>query len=307
MKSKINTHNIVVCCTISLIILLNSVSSAFIGTRIIETKKTDSRLNIFEKQTYKHINDIFKISEIVEKSFPAISKTKVKIYSFEGEITVKSENTSVVKMKATKMAVDKDASDGVKYDFSERNGVINLQADFVDSDRKIPYGKHYFYAKGAYVNWEVSVPQETDLILETDEGKIHVVNVSGEIKLFSKDGNITVKDCKGKLNSTTLDGKVQITGYQGSAKVINQGNDSVLVEGDFQDLSVLAGGGSVFLGLAKTSGGTVETDAKNLSIKDFVFNQLEQNDEGLKNYSFGYGNSNYQIKSNTGKVSIYQY
>ena len=298
----------------ALIFLVNSVSCVYMQARNTKPNQTDSSPNQTNtspntsgKQDENNMKDIFKINETVEKTFPVSSKTTVKIYSFEGEITVKSENTSVVKMRATKMAVDKDASDGVKYNFSQTNGTINLQAEYTKPDRKVSYGKSYFYSKGAYVNWELVLPAETDLILETGEGKIFVQGVNGEIKLSTKDGSITVTDCKGNLDSTTFDGKVQISGYQGNAEVINRGDEPVLVEGDFQNLSVLTGGGNVFLGLAKSGGGTVEADTENISVKDFVLKQAGQNGNGWQKYSFGEGNSKIKIQSNTGKISIYPY
>ncbi len=291
----------------ALLILVNSVSCVYMQAKKDVSNHSNSNSDTSENRKNDNMKDIFNINETVEKTFPVSSKVKVKITSFEGEITVKSENTSVVKMRATKMAVDKDAADGVKYNFSEQNGTINLQADYVKPDRKVNFGKHSVYAKGAYVNWEIIVPAETDLILDTGEGKINVQNVNGEIKLSTKDGSITVTDCKGNLNSTTLDGKVQIVGYKGMAEVINRGDEAVLVEGDFQSLSVLTGGGKVSVGVAKSGGGTIETDAKDISSKDFVLTQAGQNDGGWQIYSFGTGNSNFRIQSNTGRVSIYSY
>ena len=298
---------IVSCCTFALLILVYSVSCFYMQARNDVSNQTNLNSEVSKNQKTENMQDIFNINETVEKTFPVSSKAKVTIYSFEGEITVKSENTSVVKMRATKMAVDKDAADGVKYSFSEENGAINLKADYVKPDRKVNYGKHSFYSKGAYVNWEVIVPAETDLVLDTGEGKIDVRNVNGEIKLSTKDGSITATDCKGRLDSTTLDGKIQISGHHGSAEVINRGDEPVLVEGDFQNLSVLTGGGKVSVGVAKSGGGTVETDAKDISAKDFVLNQSGRNGEGWQKYSFGTGNSNIRIQSNNGRVSIYSY
>ncbi len=292
--------------TVAVIILVNSISCVFMQMpKNIASQTISYNTSGIKKDNYT--NDIFKVSETIEKTFPVSTRTKIKIYSFEGEITVRSENTSVVKMRAIKMAVDKEASDGVKYNFSQENNTIDLQADYIKPARKISYGKHNFYAKGAYVKWELAVPAETDLILETEEGKINVQDINGEIKLSTKDGNITVTDCKGNLDIATFDGKVQIIGYQGNVEVINRGNDPVLVEGSFQNLSVETGGGNIFIGLAKSSGGTIETDTENILVKDFVLKQKGQNKEGGHLYSFGINNSNYKIKSNTGKVSLYHY
>lgn len=286
-------------CSFTIITLLTGAACVYMQTANAVSNRNADGQNKSENQKRNDMKDIFKINETLEKSFPVNGKTVVKIYSFEGEITVRAANSPNVTMKATKMAVDKDAADGIKLDFSDRNGTIDLKADYVKPDRKIAHGKDYFYSKGAYVNWEIGLPAETDLILETGEGQIAVQGVSGEIKLTTKDGGITVKDCAGNLASTTYDGKVQITNYRGSADVTNHGDEPVLVEGDFQNLSVESGGGKIFLGFPRTGGGVLTADEATLSSKDFV---LKKDGE---RYTFGTGNSNITVRANTGKVSIY--
>ncbi len=296
----------------ALMILVNGVSCVYMqakndtsnqGNRSSERKISDA--NKISNKKNENMKDIFNVNETVEKSFPVSGVATVKIFSFEGEITVKSENTSTVKMRATKMAVDKDASDGVKYNFSRQNDTISLEADYSKPDRKVTYGKTYFYTKGAYVNWELIVPAETNLILETGEGKLSVEGISGDIKLTTKDGSITATDCRGNLETTTLDGKIQIKGHEGNAGIVNRGDDPVLVEGSFQNLSIETGGGNVFLGLPKSTGGTIESDDNNISAKYFVLKQSGQNDEGWPKFSFGTGNSTIKIQANTGRISIY--
>lgn len=299
-------------CMVIITVLVNCVSCAYTQARKTETGSADSKPAVAQgenpaNQKSDNMNDIFKISETVEKTFPVSSKTVVKVYSFEGEINVKSGSAGSVSLQATKMAVDKDAAEAVKYTFSQQNGTLNLQADFTKPDRKVNYGKNIFYTKGAYVNWELVLPAETDLILETEEGKIVVQNVSGEIKLSTKDGGITVKDCRGKLDLETFDGNVRVSGYRGIANIVNRGDEPVVVEGDFQNLSVETGGGDVFLGLPKSGGGTIEAAADNVSVKDFVLNRTGQNGDGWNKYTFGSGNSNIKVQPNTGKLSIYPF
>lgn len=304
--------NVLSYCIVIITVLVNCVSCVYMQARKTGTQSADSKSAAAERknpanQKSDNMNDIFKISETVEKTFPVSAKTVVKVYSFEGEINVKSGSAGSVSLRATKMAVDKDAAEAVKYNFSQGNGTINLQADFTKPDRKVNYGKDVFYTKGAYVNWELVLPAETDLILETEEGEIAVSNVSGEIKLSTKDGGITVKDCKGKLDLETFDGNVRVSGYQGNADVVNRGDDPVIVEGDFQDLSVETGGGDVFLGLPKSGGGTIEAATNDVSVKDFALNRAGQNGDGWNKYTFGSGNSNIKIQPNTGKLSIYPF
>ncbi len=294
---------------VAILILVNGTSCVYMQARNNDSQgnQTVSKSEETPERKDKNMKTIFNVKETVEKTFPVSSRTTVKIYNFNGEITVRTENAPVVKMRATKFALDRDAADGVAYDFSQQNDTISVTADFTKPQRKVPYGNSYFYMKGAYVNWELVLPTETDLVLETEDGKIDVQGVNGEIKLSLKDGSITVKDCRGRLAAATYDGKVSVSGYQGNAEIANRSDDNVLVEGTFQNLAIETGGGDVFLGLPKSGGGTIEADTRNISVKNFTLKQLGENGEGWQKYSFGAGDSNIKIQPNKGKISIYSY
>lgn len=293
----------------AILVLVNGTSCVYMQARNMDSsaKQNASKPEDSRKQRDENMKTIFNVEETIEKTFPVSARTTVKIYNFDGEITVRTENSPVVKMRATKIALDKDAAAGVEYDFSQQNDQINVNSDFTKPFRKVPYGKTYFYMKGAYVNWELVLPPDSNLIVETDKGKIDVQGVNGEIKLSLRHGSVTVNNCQGQLTATTYSGKVQVSGYQGSAEIANRNRDAVLVEGAFQNLSIETGGGDVFLGLSKTSGGTIEAATKNILVKDFTLKQTGENSEGWQKYSFGAGNSDIRIQPHTGKISIYPY
>jgi DUF4097 and DUF4098 domain-containing protein YvlB len=58
------------------------------------------------------------------------------------------------------------------------------------------------------VSLDVQVPVETRLVLETDDGSVHVTNITGDLEARTSDGSIEAETIKGDVRLRTADGGI---------------------------------------------------------------------------------------------------
>lgn len=94
----------------------------------------------------------------------------------------------------------REIADDVRVTY--RNG--RLYADGPDTGRREGWG----------VSWEVSVPRNTDLDIETQNGGINVAGVRGDIDFRAMNGGVTLSEVAGDVSGRTTNGglKVELDG-----------------------------------------------------------------------------------------------
>lgn len=87
------------------------------------------------------------------------------------------------------------------------------------------------------VEYEVQVPPDASLTLQSDSGRIHVENLHGDISLQGSDGSMEVLNCAdGHVHVKTLNGTVTLTNVQnGHVEIVSMGGNVSLssVSGPF--------------------------------------------------------------------------
>jgi hypothetical protein len=122
---------------------------------------------------------------------------------------------------------------------------------------------HFFDWSGHRVHFEIQVPTETSLDIETSGGGISVAAIHSEAKLHTSGGSIDVRDLVGNLDGRTSGGGVHQSRIQGVVKVETSGGS---IDGTDLDGPVDAdtSGGGISLRRvtgnlrAHTSGGSIE-------------------------------------------------
>ena len=189
-----------------------------------------------------------------------------------GKVTLVGSNEADVHVVITSRR--KDLDELLTFRFDESPGLVSITA------RK----KHkfdWFSSAGGHIQYEVRVPSETKVWIDTSGGGITVSGIHGEVRTDTSGGGIsitdvvgnvdadtsgggiTLREIQGDVRADTSGGGVEATGITGSVKAESSGGSIELerVSGDIDadtsggGIRILEAGGRV---VADTSGGGIE-------------------------------------------------
>src|SRR6202166_2091508 len=173
----------------------------------------------------------------VEKHFTVKGRPVVVIRNVgNGRIEVKSWKNSEVVVTGTK------ASEKIAVETEQAGDRIDVTSSIVDSTAN---------AREMEANFQLTVPEETELQLKTQTGLIYVEQVTGDMTLDSVAGDVHLKEVSGYIIVTTTGGslvctqcagKLEFSSISGSAQVLQPSLNNVklrtmtgniLFDGDF--------------------------------------------------------------------------
>jgi DUF4097 and DUF4098 domain-containing protein YvlB len=173
----------------------------------------------------------------VEKHFTVKGRPVVVIRNIgNGRIEVKSWKNSEIVVTGTK------ASEKIAVETEQAGDRIDVSSSVVDSTAS---------AKEMEANFQLTVPEETELQLRTQTGLIYVEQVTGDMTLDSVAGDVHLKEVSGYIIVTTTGGslvctqcagKLEFSSISGSAQVLQPTLNNVklrtmtgniLFDGDF--------------------------------------------------------------------------
>lgn len=143
-------------------------------------------------------------------------------------------------------------------EFSARPGRVEVK---VDKKRKGP-ASWFRWRKRNRLHFEIEVPRETDIDIDTSGGTIRVASVHGRARLGTSGGNIRALEIGGELDAHTSGGNIIVKHVDGSVDAHTSGG-SIEVEDVRGDLRADTSGGNIEARQvtgdvsADTSGGTI--------------------------------------------------
>ena len=178
-----------------------------------------------------------------------------------GSVTVRGSRDSGVHLIITSKRSDID--EYVEFDFREGAGTVEVIGKKI---RRFGFLSSLFGGgDGGSLRYEVEVPRETDLDIETGGGRILVEEIEGAVELETSGGSVRVYDVNGELDARTSGGSIDIARIQGNTRVSTSGGS---IEADSIDgsLSAKTSGGHVTINdvsgdlVARSSGGSIRID-----------------------------------------------
>jgi len=173
----------------------------------------------------------------LEKHYSVTGRPVVCIHNIgNGRIEVKSSKNSEVAVFATQ------TSDKVSVDIEQAGDRIDVTSN-ADELASLP--------SDLEVNFQLIVPEETELQLKTQTGLIYVEQVMGDMKLESVAGDVHLKEVSGyiivrttagSLVCTQCAGKLEFRSISGNAQIVQPGltnvslmttTGNILFDGDF--------------------------------------------------------------------------
>src|SRR3979411_460934 len=173
----------------------------------------------------------------LEKHFSVKGRPVVVIHNVgNGRIEVKSWKNSEVVVTGTK------ASDKIAVETEQAGDRIDVTFSVIDFSAN---------PKEMEANFQLTVPEQTELQLKTQTGLIYVEQVNGDMKLESVAGDVHLKEVSGyiivkttggSLNCVLCSGKIEFTSISGNAQILQPSlsnvnlmtmTGNILYEGDF--------------------------------------------------------------------------
>ena len=190
-------------------------------------------------------------TENVDRSFSAMSGGNLTIESDQGSIKVVTWDKQKVEVLVEKKARKEKQLVGFKVKFDKKGNDIFVEGDGDWSNR-------------VSVKFIIKAPQEFNLELKTGGGSIEVSDISGEVKVNTSGGNISIGDVnQGNVEAKTSGGNINVGDVDGNLKVDTSGGNIQLGKINGKS-SIDTSGGSISL---KQGGSDVKAETSGGSIK----------------------------------------
>ena len=151
----------------------------------------------------------------------------VVIRADEGEVVVDTWSKPEVRIKMTKRAWARSKREAEKLIENLRVDINSFGHRIIISVRELRHRNITFsdlfrastWRYGSQVDFEITVPENSNLKVSSDEGNIRIYGVSGKIKVDADEGDINISNITSEMLSIQADeGDVEITGIKESEK-----------------------------------------------------------------------------------------
>lgn len=90
------------------------------------------------------------------------------------------------------------------------------------------HGVHYSRWQ-AKVSFDITGPSELNIDAETRNGRLHIADVDGDVRIATRNGGIRVEAARGKLSATTRNGPISAS-YSGGDLILTTRNGSIAAD-----------------------------------------------------------------------------
>jgi hypothetical protein len=178
-----------------------------------------------------------------EKRFPAEGVVDLHLYTFDGQVEVRSWDRAEILVEVEKRGQDKDAVSKIQVVADRTGRRIQLEA-------RHPAGRTVLIGIGSHGSPSAriiaTVPRKTNLLARSGDGAIVVERVDGRLELRTSDGSIHAIETGGELLAETGDGGIQLDEVTGRVEA-RTGDGSLRVTGTPSVLRARSGDGAIVL------------------------------------------------------------
>ena len=222
-------------------------TSFIFGQKIFEEFEKDRNNKYHYKETYRF------------DTVPDDGSYTILLESVEGDIRVRAHADTGAEITITRKiraSTEKKAKRSVK---NEKILVFHME---VDQLIQIRPEKKTHYKRNMKTDYELKLPMNINLNLETIGGDIDVTDIRGEAILKTSGGDLDLENMMGRIEAHTSGGDIDVSRVEGLIRVHTSGGDIKIVNSDGQFNVATSGGALEFLHLtgnidAQTSGGSI--------------------------------------------------
>jgi DUF4097 and DUF4098 domain-containing protein YvlB len=198
--------------------------------------------------------------EIIEQKFQVEGTPTVRVENINGTITVQPGSSGEVDVQAIKRG-----SQNLPVEiFQEEDGTIVASA----KPTKSTLSFLDFGLKKGDVEFNLTVPAETNLVVKTVNCKTDVNGINGEMTLGTVNGSISVNDVSGKLKLDSVNGSISGSKVAGEAVMKSVNGKIIITESDLPALTAGTVSGNIQIDTPIGAGPyTLKTVSGNVKIK----------------------------------------
>jgi DUF4097 and DUF4098 domain-containing protein YvlB len=154
------------------------------------------------------------LRETIDRTFDVRPGATLSVDNVNGRVEVNSWDQPKIRVRAEKKAEGRDGDD-VKQAMAEMKVDIMARPDGVsvkttEPDKALGFLDAVFgHHVNRSVHYEITVPRNANLKLETVNGGVYVDNVNGSLNLDTTNGKIQVARCSGSIDASTTNGGIQ--------------------------------------------------------------------------------------------------
>jgi DUF4097 and DUF4098 domain-containing protein YvlB len=224
------------------------------------------------------------------KSFPVSGTPNVKVGTYDGSITIRAWDKPEVSYTAIKRANHEETLKEIVIDASQQGSDVSIIARSKEQE-------------DGSAALEIYVPRNANLNLSSEDGRISVQGVSGQLVAHTSDGAVEIDGGQGNVQAKTSDGRIRISSFQGAVDA-QTGDGSITLEGTFSSVQAKTGDGSIVLGVPADSNFVVETNAEEVSNEGLTISEETGSSARLKRWKIGKGGKVFTLSTGDGHVII---
>jgi len=193
-----------------------------------ESSKDSGIAEMVGKKVKEKIKDLkglggINAEEIFERELQISPNGQLFLKNFSGDITVKSWEEPMVKVEAVKHARGRTQQEA-RENTQKIEIDIHQEEDTVRIATKMP-SSGLGWGRGRWVDYNLSVPQNINLELETMSGDIETEDIQGNVKINAKSGDLRTKKIRGDVEAVSLSGDVVMEEIKGNLTVKSLSGD----------------------------------------------------------------------------------
>jgi DUF4097 and DUF4098 domain-containing protein YvlB len=223
------------------------------------------------------------------KSFSVPTNSRINLVTYDGPITVHGWDKAEVMYTATKRGDDEEQLKEVRVETDQQGPAVAVIAKSTDNR--------------GWVGLDVFVPRNSSVHVSSEDGRLSLQGVSGELTLRTSDGSIEVTDSQGQLKVSSGDGNIRIANFEGQADA-RTGDGAISLDGRFSSLTARTGDGSISLAVAPDSNFTIETDAEGITNQGLTISEDVAPSSRTKRWKVGRGGNVFVLNAGEGRIVL---
>jgi len=223
------------------------------------------------------------------KSFSVPANARVNVSTYDGAITIHGWDKPEVMYTAVRHADDEADLKEVRVESEQQGSAVSVIAKS-DENR-------------GWVSLDVFVPRNANVHVSSEDGRLTLQGVNGELTLRTGDGSIEVTDSQGQLKVSSGDGHIRIANFEGQADA-RTADGAIMLDGRFSSLSARTGDGSISLAVAADSNFTIETDAAGITNQGLTITEDIAPSSRTKRWKVGRGGNVFVLNAGEGRIVL---
>jgi DUF4097 and DUF4098 domain-containing protein YvlB len=257
--------------------------------QVRESMHTETRSEARASARARGLGSSGRFVEQESKSFSVPANARVNVSTYDGPITIHGWDKNEVMYTAARHANDEAELKEVRVETEQQGSAVSVIAKS-DQDH-------------GWVSLDVFVPRNSSVHVSSEDGRLSLQGVSGELTLRTGDGSIEVTDSQGQLKVSSGDGHIRIANFEGQVDARTP-DGSITLDGRFTSLSARTGDGSISLAVARDSNFTIETDAAGITNQGLTITEDESSSSRTKRWKIGRGGNVFVLNAGEGQIVL---